>query len=368
MMSLKLIAIISVIGYLLISFGLTQEGIALLICATILSLLVLYNISNDCHSLKKYLISLEGNFDNHVEKWVDGPLKELQDPIVDMLRTKARLASNNHSVINEMSFSTSELAHNAQQVSQNSQQQSQSTLSVSAAITEISQSIEDVLSRLEVTAIAAASNKEICKSGYDALSVAQNNIQSMADFAQQGTDKLETLDSNMKVVISMAKMISDIAEQTNLLALNAAIEAARAGEHGRGFAVVANEVKALASRSQESVKAISIQADAVNSNMAYVKQHLTQFIDISQASEASVDSAFSSLKQIVITSEEVSSEIIAIASASEQQSMAAKEISALIENVALNAETNTLMANQTANIATHLSSIMEKEVINNAIT
>lgn len=368
MLSLKLIAMISLIGYVFISIGWLQEGIAILLCASILSMTVLYNIVQDCRSLKKYLISLDGNFDNHVEKWVDGPLKELQEPIVHMLRSKGRLANNNKFVINEMSFSTNELAKNAQQASQNSQQQSQSTLSVSASISEISQSIEDVLERIEVCATAAQSNKNICQEGYDALSVAQNNIQSMAEFAQQGTEKLNALDSNMKVVMSMAKMISDIAEQTNLLALNASIEAARAGEHGRGFAVVANEVKALASRSQESVKAISTQADSVNENMVYVNQHLTEFINISQASEASVDSAFSSLKQILATSEEVSAEIIAIAGASEQQSMAVKQISDLIDNVAMNAEKNTLMAKQTADIAIHLSSIMEKEVINSANT
>lgn len=364
--ALQLIICATAISLLLLFLGLTQWAVILLTLIALMSMIMLHNIATDCTSLKNYLNSLDDNFDNHVEKWVDGPLKELQDPLVNMLRAKNRLNSFNESVIDEMSFSTQELSSNAQQVSQHSQEQSKATLSASAAITEISQNIAEVFTRIEVTAKAADDNKEICHHTHQALSTANTQIQSIADFAQQGTEKLMNLDENMNIVVSMSKIISDIAEQTNLLALNAAIEAARAGEHGRGFAVVADEVKGLASRSQESIKAITTQTDAVSHNMNYVREHLNHFIDIAAKCQDSVAIAFTSLEQILTSSGGVSDEILAIAAASDQQSIAAREISELIENVANSAENNSNMASQTADVAQHLYSIMENEVSKNA--
>ncbi|WP_265436659.1 methyl-accepting chemotaxis protein [Aeromonas media] len=85
---------------------------------------------------------------------------------------------------------------------------------------------------------------------------------------QQLVDNLHRETESVGEALSLIKQISD---RTNLLALNAAIEAARAGESGRGFAVVAEEVRALASRTQQA-------ADDIAGMLARLRQGASQAV------------------------------------------------------------------------------------------
>jgi methyl-accepting chemotaxis protein len=85
-------------------------------------------------------------------------------------------------------------------------------------------------------------------------------IQSITDLRQSiisSTQIIEELIEMSKHIRVFVATIAEMTKKTNLLALNAGIEAARAGEAGKSFSVVAEEIKNLASNSNQSAEDIT---------------------------------------------------------------------------------------------------------------
>ena len=274
-----------------------------------------------------------------------GELAEHFNTFITKLRSLLQQTTQ-HSVI--VSDTSEHLSKVSSETNDEIQQQKLQVDTVTTAVTEMAATVLEISRNAAQANTAASDAEQQTSSGYQLSSEAMTEMNNLARSMDEAVETVAGLGEESKNIGSVIDVINGIAEQTNLLALNAAIEAARAGEQGRGFAVVADEVRSLASRTQESTKHISSMvtklrsiAEAAETVMSRGKTQTTIGVEKTQQ----VQNALSAINDSITTVQEQSGHI---AVATEEQTVVAESI-----NESLHAITE--LVDNTANHASELS-------------
>lgn len=246
-----------------------------------------------------------------------------------------------------------------QSVAEFSGQQQQESEMVATAVNEMQATSQSVSSNANEAAQASTKADTETHNTNQILSHTISSIETLSSEIDNASLVIHNLDSDVSNIASILDVIRGIADQTNLLALNAAIEAARAGEQGRGFAVVADEVRSLASRTQESTGEIQIMIEKLQNGAHKAVSVMDASKDSSQQTIHSASSASESLKEIIASISLMNEMNSQIATAASQQNGVSEEVNNNVIRILDNSNNMVEMVSSSENACLSLSAQCE---------
>lgn len=201
------------------------------------------------------------------------------------------------------------------------------------AINELSHSIQDVSASVVRTSDAVSNASEDAADGRKVAADVVTAIDDLKHEVEAAARAIDAVAKDTENIGMVLEVIASIAEQTNLLALNAAIEAARAGEQGRGFAVVADEVRTLATRTQDSTAEINAIIKKLQTRSKDAVSAMVLGVDHCEQSVTRVHAVNDSLLKIADMIDRIDEMATQVATASEEQSAVTNEMAAKVKAI-----------------------------------
>jgi len=295
-----------------------------LISAWLIGKSILGRINN----LQKIMNKIAQSNDLTTEVEVSGgdELAEMAEVFNHMLTNFRSLIVQVNNSVHTLNTATGSLAENIYNANEGVETQMQQTDLVATAVTEMVATVDEIATNTREAAHKAELTNSNAEKGKAGVEQTINQIGQLSDKLLDSENVVKELEKESITIASVLDVIRGIAEQTNLLALNAAIEAARAGEQGRGFAVVADEVRTLASRTQDSTQEIETIIGLLQKRTQEIVTLMAQCRNQGEESAEQASSAGAMLDEITQDVALIMDMNSAIATAIQEQSTVASEV------------------------------------------